>query len=329
MTSPRSKYALLRTPTPMVRLILGGLFWGIANVGHGAGVSMELPYPTHHPDATEIMAQVYFVNHFYALKNVSIETNGKITTVIVKKAQNGTPLTSTLKRYINNDYSDGETKAKDLAIFTTGKERGMGLLVTDYIDDQKSQSYQIWIPELRKVRLFSQPAHNEAWGGTDFTFGDVTLRKPFHETHELLGIENFPNCLSIMNVALSDRNWYMNSMPSEPVCDHQGKPIYKVKSVPRQALEEYDARISYIDTKTFGDYRTEYYLKGNMVKVIDRDWGNLDLPDPRALYWKYWYGRNLTTQHETMAVVPRTVFRFNTEKKESLWSEETLTSISR
>jgi hypothetical protein len=34
----------------------------------------------------------------------------------------------------------------------------------------------------------------------------------------------------------------------------------------------YDYRISYVDTKTFVDYRTEYFRDGQKIKVIDRDW---------------------------------------------------------
>ncbi|NGZ25434.1 MAG: outer membrane lipoprotein-sorting protein [Magnetococcales bacterium] len=294
-----------------------------------AGVPMDLPYPKGEPTAEEIITQVYFVNHFYALKNVSIEMDGKTVTVIIYKSEGGKPTTNTLKRYLNNDYSDGVVKAKDLAIFTSGKERGMGMLITDYVDDEKSQSYQVWVPELRKIRLFSQPPHNDAWGGTDFTFGDVTLRKPAHETHQLLGKEKFPDCLTVMEVGPDDRNWYMKTLPEAPVCDHKDKQVYKVKSTTKFTDWWYDYRISYIDTKTFGDYRTEYFKGDKKVKFIDRDWGSLDTPDPRALYWKFWYGKNLVTNHETMALVPREVFRFNTDKKASLWTEETLTQIHR
>lgn len=294
-----------------------------------AGVAVDLPYPKGTPAVDEIMANVYFVNHFYAVKNVSIEMDGKTVSVIIYKAAGGRPTTSTLKRYINNDYHDGVTKSKDLAIFTSGKDRGMGMLVTDFVDDAKSQTYQAWLPALRKVRMFAQPAHNDAWAGTDFNFDDVTLRKPFHEKHELLGREKFPDCQAVMQVAEEDRNWYMQSLPKEPVCDHRGKAVYKVKSVTRFADWWYDYRVSWIDVGNFGDYRTEYFKGGKKIKVIERDWGSLGMADPRGLFWKYWFGVNLQTGHETMAMVPREVFRWNTDKKASLWSEETLTGLSR
>ncbi|MBF0182065.1 MAG: outer membrane lipoprotein-sorting protein [Magnetococcales bacterium] len=294
-----------------------------------AGVPLDLPLPKpgSKPDAGEIIAQVYFVNHFYALKNVAIEMDGKTVSVIVTRSQGEQATTNTVKRYLNNEYSDGVIKAKDLAIFTSGNLRGTGMLITDFVDDNQSQSYSVWLPSLRKVRRFAQPAHEDAWGGTDFTFDDVTLRKPHHESHQLLETRPFGQCLAIMEIQETERNWYMKALPAAPVCDHKEKKVFVVKSTHKQANWWYEYRVNYIDTQTFADYRTEYFKNGKMIKTIDRDWGDLGTGDPRGLYWKFWYGKNLVNQHETMAVVPREVITFNTGKKESLWSEDTLTRI--
>lgn len=305
--------------------IIGGLFVQPLL----AGVPVDLPYPATEPDALEVARQVFFVNHFYALKNVSIEKKKKIVTVIINKSKGKRASTNTVKRYINNDYSDGEIKAKDLAIFTSGKMRGTGILVTDYVADDKSQSYAIWLPALRKVRRFAEPAHEDSWGGTDFTFGDVTLRKPFNENHELLGKTEFPDCLHVIDIPKKQRNWHMNSLPKEPVCEHKGKSVYQLKSTTKFPNWWYDYRISYVDTKTFADYRTEYFKGDKKIKIIDRNWGNLGLPDVRGASWKFWYGKNLDTEHETMAIIPTEVFKYNTGKKESLWSERTLRKLKR
>ena len=64
-----------------------------------------------------------------------------------------------------------------------------------------------------------------------------------------------------------------------------------------------------------------------MTKVIDRDWGSLGLADKRALYWKYWYGKDLKTGFETWAVIPPSVVRKNSDHPTTLLSEETLTKI--
>ncbi|HIE55755.1 MAG TPA: outer membrane lipoprotein-sorting protein, partial [Chromatiaceae bacterium] len=196
----------------------------------GAGVTPDLPYPDGQPSALEIMEQVYFVNHFYALRNFAITRKGRKITVLVSRTKGKRPTTNTLERYLNNDYKDDPViRAKDLAIFRSGKLRGTGILITDYDDDKRSQSYVIWLPALRKTRRFAQPAHDDSWGGLDFTFGDVVLRKPEHETHENLGKEIFAECLSGMEIPKKHRNRYTRNLPKES-CVSKGREVYKVKS---------------------------------------------------------------------------------------------------
>lgn len=309
-------------------------FWGAAALTAliaapaFAGVDKDLPLPQGEPSAEEIAKQVYFVNHFYAAKNYSIEKKGKTITVLLSRSKGKKPKTNTLVRYLNNDYSDGTVKAKDLAIFKSGKLRGTGMLVTDFVDDATSQSYSIWLPALRKVRRFAQPAHDDSWGGTDFTFGDVTLRKPFHETHELLGKETFGQCLKVMDVPKKQRKKYTKVLP-EAACDHKEKEVYKLKSTTKFQNWWYDHRISYVDAKTFADYRTDYFKDGKKIKVIDRHWTTMGLDDPRGAVWGYWYGHNLVTGHETLAYMPTEISFWNTDKKASLWTEKTLRKIKR
>jgi hypothetical protein len=200
------------------------------------------------------------------------------------------------------------------------------MLIVDYVDDDKSQSYSIWLPALRKIRRFAQPAHDDAWGGSDFTFGDVTLRKPMHETHELLGTETFDACLGAMPDVDSR---YLEEIP-QASCDHKGKEVYKLKSTTKFENWWYDDRISYVDTETFADYRTEYFKDGVLVKVIDRDWASMGMEDPRAQSWKYWYGKTLKTGHETWAVIPQEVVVVDSdERDEDFWTERTLRRIRR
>lgn len=293
-----------------------------------AGVSKDLPYPDGEPTAEQIIEQVYYVNHFYPYKQFAIVEKDDDITVLILKAEGRTPTTNTLERFLNNGYDDGVTQAKDLAIFRSGKLRGTGMLITDYVDDAKSQSYMIWLPALRKIRRFAQPAHDDAWGGSDFTFGDVVLRKPQHETHELLGKETFNDCLGAIDIPQDQRNRYTKELPTGS-CNPKGKEVYKVKSTTKFDNWWYDHRVSYIDTKTFADYRTEFFKGGNKIKVIDRDWRSQNMEDPRALAWGYWYGKTFETGHETWAVIPETVIEINGGHPESMWTERTLRRIKR
>jgi hypothetical protein len=293
-----------------------------------AGVPKDLPYPTGDLTAEQIIEQVYFVNHFYAYDNFAIVEEGDDITVLISKAEGRSPTTNTLERYLNNKTEDEDIKAMDLAIFRSGKLRGTGMLITDYVDDDKSQSYMIWLPALRKIRRFAQPAHDDAWGGTDFTFGDVVLRKPFHETHEMLGKETFNDCLGAIEIADDQRNRWMKDLPAAS-CNPKGKEVFKIKSATKFENWWYDYRISYVDTQTFADYRSEYFKGDKKIKVLDRDWRSQGMDDPRALAWGYWYGKTLDTNHETWAVIPESAIRINGDYDKDLWSERTLRRIKR
>jgi hypothetical protein len=310
----------------MKRTVIGLAVTALVSFPALAGVPKDLPYPTGDLTADALADQVYYVNHFYAFENYGISEKDDRITVLLMRPAGQRPHEITLERYLNNEYEDGVIKAKDIAIFRSGKLRGTGMLIVDYVDDDKSQSYSIWLPALRKIRRFAQPAHDDAWGGSDFTFGDVTLRKPMHETHELLGTETFDACLGAMPDVDSR---YLEEIP-QASCDHKGKEVYKLKSTTKFENWWYDDRISYVDTETFADYRTEYFKDGVLVKVIDRDWASMGMEDPRAQSWKYWYGKTLKTGHETWAVIPQEVVVVDSdERDEDFWTERTLRRIRR
>ena len=302
--------------------IYGGLVWaGAAN----ANIDKNLVYPKGTPSAEQIAEQVFFVNHYYSVNNLFIQRKGKThVTVLASRAKGRKAETNTLRRFLNNEYKDGVVQSKDIALFHSGKLRGTGMLITDYVDSSKSQSYSIWLPALQKIRRFAEPAHDESWSGTDFTFGDVYLRRPQHETHESLGTATFEDCLGSMPLSEKEtKNRYLGQLHKSQ-CGHKGKEVYKLKSVSKFADWWYDYRVSYVDTKTFADYRTEFFKDGKKIKVIDRDWVSMGLEDPRGLYWRYWYGKNLNTGHETMISVPDKFVSWDHEEDPELWSEEAL-----
>jgi len=311
------------------KMMVVGALSMFLTTGLYAGVPTDLAYPKATlKDGKAVMENVYFVNHFYAFKNYSIEKNRRIITVLVKKSEGEKPLTDTLERYLNNDYGgDANIKAKDLAIFRSGKMKGTGMLITDFKDDARSQEYLVWLPALRKIRRFAQPAHDDAWGGTDFTFGDVTLRKPMHEKHELLGIETFGKTIHTMVIPASEQTRTTKNLPAASD-DYKSAQVYKVKSTTKFPSWWYDYRITYVDTKTYSDLLTQYYKNGKLVKVLEKNWKPIEgEKDPRALRWFTWYAKTIDTNHETLAYIPKKVTKFNSNLKRTLWSEATLTKI--
>jgi hypothetical protein len=306
----------------------------VFSFGSEAGLDRNLAYPAAgvEPDADEVAKQVYFANHFYTFDNFSIKRRGSTLSVLVNKAEGGSPLTMAVERHLNNNYAaDDVIRSRDLAIFHSGNMRGTGMLVTEYAEDDRSKDYMVWLPRLRKIRRFAQPRQDDAWGGSVFTFGDVTLRKLDDETHELLGKKQLRTCLGMMDALEGKLFRYTGRIP-ERSCRHIDKEVYGLKSTTKFNDWWYDYRISYVDTHSFADYRTLYYKNGKLIKVIDRDWGLVNTQgegDPRALFWKYWYGVDLRTGQESLAVIPREVVSFNSNLDNNFWTERTLRRIKR
>jgi hypothetical protein len=297
-------------------------------------VDNSLAYPASPTqlDAVNIAEQVYFANHFYAFSNFSIKRRGRTMSVLVNKSADGSPITLAVERHLNNNYDqDSAIRSRDLAIFHSGNLRGTGMLVTEYKDDEKSKDYMVWLPRLRKIRRFAQPRQEDAWGGSVFTFGDVTLRKPGDETHELLGKKKMRTCLGMMDELEGKMFRYTEQVP-ERSCRQLNREVFGLKSTTKFQDWWYDYRISYVDTESFADYRTLYYKNDELIKVIDRDWGLVNTEgegDPRALFWKYWYGIDLRTGQESLAVIPRKVVEINSDRKNRFWTERTLRKIKR
>jgi hypothetical protein len=296
--------------------------------------TLPLPPDLEPPSAEEIAKQVYYANHFYAFKNFSIERRGRTMTVLINRSSSGKISATALERHLNNNYQltpDEAIQSRDLAIFHSGKLRGTGMLVTEYKDRQKNKDYMIWLPALRKIRRFAQPQHDDAWGGSVFTFGDVTLRKPEDETHELIGAKKLRTCLGTIDELEGKHYRYAGELP-ERSCRHIDKEVYGLKSTTKFDYWWYDYRISYVDTNSYADYRTLYFKDDELIKVIDRDWGMVDSDeesDPRSLFWKYWYGLDLRTGQESWAVIPQKVVSFNKKRRNSFWTEKTLRKIKR
>jgi len=312
-------------------VIAGLLLSTLVSAPSWASVNRDLPIAEGTPTADEIAEQVYFANHFYAFNNFSIKQRGRQATVLINRDSDGSTSRTALERHLNNNYKSGPIKSRDLAIFRSGNLRGTGMLVTDYTNDSKSQSFMIWLPALRKIRRFAQPEHDQAWGGSVFTFGDVTLREPEHETHELLGAKKMQTCLGVIADLEGQSYRFVDKLPKRS-CRHINKEVYGLKSTTKFEDWWYDYRISYVDTQSFADYRTVYFKDGEAIKIIDRDWGLVadeSVQDARSLFWKSWYGIDLTTGRETWAVIPQSVIEFNSKKKSRFWSEKTLRKIKR
>ena len=198
-------------------LVISSLHPGMAAETQGAS-----------PTAVEIALQVEYVNHFRAVRNLTYGTE-KTRMVLLDRAAGQTPKVNTLQRFRNTDYQEGEVAAKDLVIFRSGKLRGTGILVTDYRDPDRGSSYSIWLPSLRKIRRFAEPNPADKWGGSNFTYGDIYLRRAQDEEHELMGSERFPDCLGVMELPESQRDRHTRWLPQRN-CAIKGRETFKQTS---------------------------------------------------------------------------------------------------
>jgi len=286
-----------------------------------------LPYPATPPDAMEIARQVYFVNHSHGVDNLTVGTRKHPMVVVICPAGKK-PRMLTLERSLNNRFANPAIKDRDLVIFRSGKLKGTGILVTHYTNPDRSASYAVWLPALRKIRRHSQPAYDDTWGGSDLTYGDMYFRKPGDEHHELLRQEAFPGCLEAITLQKGQGSRHPQQLPVAD-CAPKGRATYVVKSRTHFPNWWYDYRIQWVDRETFADYRSVYYKNGKVVKQVDKDWQTMGLADPRNQYARYWYARKPATGSETMTFVDPRGVAWNRPVKESLWSEKTLRRIKR
>ncbi len=295
----------------------------------GAG-SKGLAYPSLDAPLTgeEVAQQVYFVNHFLALRNARFGDRKRPVVLVDSGGKAGVRVV-TLVRYLNNDYGPESPIAfRDLVEFTSGKLKGTGILVTAYKDETRPLAFSVWLPALRKIRRHSQPDQGDHWGGSLFTYGDIYLRRPGDEIHERLESAPFPDCLEPMRFLEPPKNRYLKDLPGAR-CDLKGKSLLRIRSTTRFTDWWYDYRIQWVDPVTFADYRSVYYKNGKPIKVIDKDWRSMGLKDPRAQYWRFWSGRQLVDGRQGMAFVSQEQVFWNERVKPGFWSEATLRRIRR
>lgn len=301
-------------------LVIGTLLFG--------SVDKTLPYPVK-IDADEIARQVYFVNHQLYLKNQLLKATKQDSLLIVRKAYNKKPMVLRADRYLNNDYSDGVTKSKDLVIFNSSKLKGTGVLAREFVDEQKSLEIMMWLPALRKVRRMAEPSKNMGYSAADVAFlEEAKLRRLDDDDYSLLNTRVLDFEFGQMEIKESNLDRFTKKLPTKK--STVSAEVYVLKATPKEDAW-YDYRIDYIDSKHFTNYRTKFYEEGQVVKIIDRQWKKIqNIADERAYMWTYWYSLNPKTKFETVNYIPEEIIKTNVKNvKSSLWSESALGKINR
>lgn len=291
--------------------------------------AISQPYPQGTLNADQIAEQVFLVSHGKLLESSSSTKKKKNISLVVtrapeKKRKPGRkPTVNTFETYGKSRPEDPLLDSLQMAIITSGKIKGTGTLYTNYKAPDKGDVISLWLPALRKLRRINEPAHDDKWIGSNLTYGELVLRRPEHEKHELLAEGKLNDCLLAMELQPWEVNRYTKRLP-EPACSHQGKPVYRLKSTTKFKNWWYDYHVSDIDKKTFGIYRTVYYKKGEKIKTITVDWQSLGQDDPRIIFPRYIYAVSHLDGSDTMIYVPLETISVNPEIPDSFWSEESL-----
>lgn len=309
--------------------ITGILMLSSAAAFAGVSVPKNLPLPVDTVELTgsKLAEQVYFVNHFYAFSQMPIEYQPRGLNIIVKKAGDSVHV-DVMERYIDTRDSGGVIANKEVIVVRNGRDRSTGMLNYDYLDDSRSKHYRAWLPSLRKIRRFGPPHHSAPWGGTAMSYGDATLRRVSHEDHVILGTQTFNETLGMLDLTGNQNPWLQQVPPAS--ADHVGKEVYVMRSTPKTSGWWYDYRVSYVDVQNYADYRTEYFKDGELVKVLDRDWMVMGMPDPRGQAWKYWYVKDYRTGQESLMLMnPQGLTREDAFLRPNFFTETTLRRLHR
>jgi hypothetical protein len=288
-----------------------------------------LPYPKGSLNADQIVAQVYTAAHGGLVRNAVSRRNKRSVALVINRAprdmrQPGRrPTVQTFETFVNNAPQDPAFTSLQMAILTSGKARGTGVLLTNYSDADRKSTISMWLPALRKIRRINEPAHDDVWFGTNLTYGELVLRRPDDETHELLEQSEFPDCLAVMQLERWEQDRYTRKLP-EAQCGHKGRPVYRIKSTTKFPNWWYDYHVSDVDRETFAIYRTVYFKGEEKVKTVDVDWQSLDHPDPRVIYPRYIFAVSHGDGKESMVFVPRDTIALDQEMADDFWSETTL-----
>lgn len=286
------------------------------------------------PEAERIAREVYTAAHGGLVSNaISRRVRNEVALVVNRaplsmREPGRKPTVQTFDTYINNRPGDPELESQQMAILTSGKARGTGVLFTSHKGDGRRSVISMWLPALRKIRRINEPSHEDVWFGTNLTYGELVLRRPEHEHHELLGEGVMDDCLKAMELAPDEMTRYTRSLP-EPQCGHKDRPVYHLKSTTKFENWWYDYHLSDIDKQTYALYRTVYFKDGEAVKTVYVDWQSLDQPDPRITYPRYIYAITHADGKDSLVYVPRSTIALNLDLPDSFWSEQTLQNYPR
>ncbi|MFI5304511.1 MAG: outer membrane lipoprotein-sorting protein [Nitrospiria bacterium] len=199
------------------------------------------------------------------------------------------------KRYWKN-FAGKDGMATKTLFFTEfpPDAKGTGFLIWNYSVVGKPDDLWLYLPSLRQTRHVSSRGQDDAFMGSDLTFGDMGQRRLEEDDHKLL--------------------------KEEPCGDHQ-EICYVVESVSKDKEGVYSKKIHWITKNDFTTMKIEYYdHKGELLKSQKMNWQEVS-------GYKAWRNSevvNVQTQHKTIFEISD--LKINTNLKDDLFKERTLSN---
>jgi len=196
---------------------------------------------------------------------------------------------------------------KDLVVILGPQNiKGLSVLTWTYKDPERDQDVWLWLPSLRKIRRISQSEEDDPFMGSEFTTEDVSTRKWEDETYSRLEDKTFPGYTS----ALNNKTYYKDTA------------CYVIEAKPKRKDWYYSKRIAWLDKRFGGLIFDEIYDNaGRKWKVFLKEyeiWENGCLPQT------FLEAVNLHTENSTTISFEEEEIKFNTDLKESFFTERTL-----
>ena len=199
------------------------------------------------------------------------------------------------KRYWKN-FGGKDGMATKTLFFTEfpPDAKGTGFLIWNYTAVGKPDDLWLYLPSLRQTRHVSSRGQDDAFMGSDLTFGDMGQRRLEEDDHKLL---------------------------KEESCGDKQEICYVVESVSKDKEGIYSKKIHWITKNDFTTMKIEYYdRKGELLKSQKINWQ--EVSGYKA--WKNSEVSNVQTLHKTIFEISD--LKINTNLKEDLFKERTLTT---
>ena len=196
---------------------------------------------------------------------------------------------------------------KDLVVILGPQNiKGLSVLNWTYLDPKKARETWLWLPSLRKVRRVSDSEADDPFMGSEFTTEEMSTRKWEDETYKMIGEKKF-------NGYTAEFNGKTYSKDTD---------CYVLEAQPKRKEWYYSKRVVWLDKRFAGLVFDEVYdPAGRKWKTFVKDYG---IWENGCLPQLFLEGKDQLTDHVTVIGFEEKDIKFNSDLKESFFTERTL-----